>query len=207
MINLLRKASLAAVVLATLVLSVAPARASDIEDGQRLASQVMAEALQSFAGQTLTPAERKAKLRGFIARYVDLDRACHTILGHRWWRASPEQRQVFASLAVDYAVESFASQLSDLPPDQHLEFTTSEAPAMGVVVLHSLAMTSDITPVEWTIAREDDGRLVIIDLAVNGVSIIQTMHSDFITIIRANNGALEPLFEAIRKKIASYDGK
>jgi len=209
MTTLLRKASTTAglFLFAVAVLFSAPqeARADDIGAAKEMVGALAAEATNSFAGKVLTPEDRAAKLQDMIARYGDVPTSSQDILGRYWTKASPEQQSAFTSVVVEYAIQSWAKQVSDLPPGQHIDITTAEVNAEGRTIIHSLAVNgSDMAAVDWMLTRTNDGRLVITDVSVDGVSIIQTMKGDFTAIIRANGGKLDALLDALRVKIASY---
>lgn len=181
------------------------AKADDIADGRKLVQSVVKDAVDSFAGKTVEPAQRAALLRGFIERYGDVAMSSKDILGHYWTKMTPEQQVDFQVVVVDYAIGSWSKQLASFPADQRVDFTESETLSNGRTLLHSLAShTGDIAPVDWTIARTADGRLVITDVSLEGVSMIQTMRGDFLGILRANGGDASVLLTALRQKIASY---
>lgn len=197
----------AAVLTACVVLLGAPqlSRADDIADGRKLVQSVVKEAVDSFAGKQTTPAERSTLLHGFIDRYGDVNLSSKDILGHYWTKMTPEQQAEFQVVVVDYAIGSWSKQLADFPADQRVDFTESETLSNGRTLLHSLAShTGDIAPVDWTIAKSADGRLVIADVSLEGVSMIQTMRGDFLGILRANGGDPAVLIAALKQKIASY---
>ncbi|OIQ98457.1 toluene tolerance, Ttg2 [mine drainage metagenome] len=197
--------ALAAVALLAAALFSAPAaRADEVADAQALVNHLMGDAIATFGGKSLPMAERGRQLRRMITQYADVDLAAKDILGRYWAKATPAQQAEFRGLVVDYAVGSWSRQLSDLPTNQQVEFTTSETTPSGRLLLHSLMHSNDVTPVDWSIAHAADGHLVIADVAISGVSIVHTMRADFGTIIRANGGQLPPLFQALRTKIASY---
>ncbi len=198
-------ALLVAALLAVTLFAAPAARADEVADAQTLVNHLMSDAIATFGGKSLPMAERGRQLRRMIGQYADVDLAAKDILGRYWDKASPAQQAEFKPLVVDYAVGSWSRQLSDLPTDQRVEFTTSETTPSGRLLLHSLMHNSnDVTPVDWIIGHAADGHLVIADVAISGVSIVHTMHADFSTIIRANGGQLPPLFDALRTKIASY---
>jgi phospholipid transport system substrate-binding protein len=188
------------------------ARADDIGAAKELVGALAAEATESFAGKTLPLDARSAKLQDMISRYGDVPTSSRDILGHYWTKASTDQQNAFVAVVVDYAIQSWAKQVSDLPRGQHIDITSAEVNAAGRTIIHSLAINGgDMAAVDWMLTRTADDRLVITDVSVDGVSIIQTMKGDFTAIIRANGGKLDALLDALRGKIASYqaaaDGK
>lgn len=179
--------------------------ADDTDEARQLVLSVAADATHTFAGVAMSRHERFARLRTLMERYADLPLSAEDILGRYWRKAPEDQRNAFLALVVDYAMGSWSNQLTEISPDQHIDITTTERTAAGRTLVHSLAVTpGDTTPVDWTVCRTADGRLVIADVAVDGASIIQTMQGDFTAIIRANDGRMTALLDALRAKIAAY---
>jgi phospholipid transport system substrate-binding protein len=181
------------------------ARAEDGAEARQLVSAVAGEAMQTFVGTTLTPADRDSKLKGLIDKYGDLKLSGQDVLGRYWAKASTAQQERFIDLFCEYALGSWSSHLTDIPPGQHIDVISSEVNAAGRIIVHSLAVTpTGSAPVDWTVARETDGRWVVIDTTAEGVSVVQTMKADFTAIIRANGGSVEALLDVLDKKVASY---
>ena len=109
-------------------------------------------------------------------------------------------------LVLDYLIGSWSDHLNGVPTNQHIQILGTEAlvDQTRMLVLSELVTPEDRVPVDWTVAHTPSGRWVVVDVAVEGVSVVRTMKSDFTAIIRANGGQLEPLMAALRQKIASY---
>lgn len=181
------------------------ARADEAQAARQAVSDAILEALHSFGSDGVPASERQPRLRQLIAARADVPLIGQDILGRYWGKATAEQQTEFSHLVLDYIVGSWSAHLADLPADQRLE-VIGDAPAVGGrVLVHSMIITpTERTPVEWTVAAAADGRPAIVDVSVEGVSPIQTMKADFTAVLRANGGQIEPLLEALRRKIASY---
>ena len=185
--------------------STSPARADDVEAAKRLIGEAVAEAKQTFAGRTLARPDRMARLHAMVAKFTESTILSEDILGRHWTKASAEERSSFVALLTDCAQESWSSQLVDLPDQLRIDFTTSEPTPDGRIVVHSLVVVpGDTIAVDWTIKEAADGRPVVTDVAVDGMSVIQTMKDDFLSFIRANGGKIQALLDALRKKVASF---
>ena len=197
------------VLLSLFLLIAAPlhARADDVEDAKTQVHAVVEDAVSSFAGKAIPWPERVAKLHEMIAKYGDLRICSQDILGRYWTKATPEQQDDFTKLVVDYVIGSWSGQIGQLSATFHVDITSAEALPDGHVVVHSTSLSQTTLPVDWFLIRSPDGRMVFSDVNVEGISIIQTLRSDFTGIIRANGGKLESLLEALRSKISSYENK
>jgi len=60
--------------------------------------------------------------------------------------------------------------------------------------------------VEWAVTETASGRPVIVDLSVDGVTLVTTLKADFTSIIRLASGRLEALFDPLRRKVSALGG-
>lgn len=182
----------------------AKALALDADAGKRHVTALIDEALHSFDGK-MSREEKSATLKRLIGKYGDVRTSAQDVLGRYWSRVTPEQQEKFTALLLDYAIGSWVDEFGDMPAEQRIDFVAVEPQANGRTLFRSVAVNAQqSTPVDWILAEGGDGRLAIVDVAVEGVSIIKAMGSDFTAIIRANGGKIDPLFEAMEGKIAAY---
>jgi ABC-type transporter MlaC component len=196
---------LTAVVL--LALSLAPAAARSAETDRALVDQVMAEAVADFAGQTLDPDQRAQRLRQLIDRFGDTGLFARDMLGRYWRRLPPDRQAAFASLLGRYLEGCWSSTLTGVPASLSLDLAASENTADGRVVIHSLATIPDDTlAIDWTIARTTDGRTVVADVAVDGMSVLKTMKDDITAVLRGNGGDVDQVIAGLEAKLAGRQG-
>ncbi|MDR3435128.1 ABC transporter substrate-binding protein [Telmatospirillum sp.] len=193
-----------AAILFTIIVSHPAMADDDSEAGRQLIAQVMADTLQAYGGQNLTAGERVARLRDLIDRYGDIPVYAEDALGRYWGRASANEKIAFGRLLNQYLLGCWSSQLQDVPASLHVDLAASETLPDGRLLVHSLAVVpNDTLAVDWTVASAADGRLIIADVSIDGFSVLQTVKSDFLSILRANGGRLDVLFEALQAKIAA----
>lgn len=180
------------------------AHADDTDMAKQTVAAVAEEALHQFT-PSLTDRERDVKLRTLVTKYSDVTTVSQLILGRYWTKATPDQQTSFKSLLVDYAIGSWSKQLAALPPDERIDITGAVAGTDGHVIVHASSISAKETiPVDWLVAKADDGHWAVVDVTAEGVSVMQTMKGDFTAIIRAHGGNMDALLEALRQKIASF---
>jgi ABC-type transporter MlaC component len=192
---------LTAVVL--LVLSLAPVAARSADADRDLVGRVMTEAVADFAGQTLTAEQRAQRLQQLIDRFGDTTLFAGDMLGRYWRRLPPDRQAAFASLLGRYLKGCWSSTLTGVPASLTLDLAASENTADGRVVIHSLATIPDDTlALDWTIAHTPDGRAVVADVAVDGMSVLKTMKDDITAVLHGNGGNMDLVFAALEAKLA-----
>ncbi len=201
----LRSVSAVAVALLVAAAIIRPAQAVDVSSAQQLVNTVVDDGLTTFRGKDLSLQDRARLLAEKIRKYGDPKVTSAQMLGRYWARASSGQQQRFTVLLVDYIVDTWSDQLADIAPSQKIAITSTEGDADGILV-HSTSTSDEDTPsaVDWLVVSAPDGRSIVADVTVDGVSLIKTMSADFTAVLRSNGGKLDGLMEAIEKKIASH---
>jgi phospholipid transport system substrate-binding protein len=182
-----------------------PASAQDVSTAKQLVNAIVDDGLTTFRGKQMTPQERGRLLAEKIRKYSDPKKTSAQLLGRYWTRANDDLQARFSSLLVDYIVDTWSGQLADISPSQKIFVTGAESAADGVLV-HATSTSDEDAPsiVDWLISPAADGRNIVADVSVDGVSLIKTMSADFTAVLRSNGGNLDGLMDAIKKKIASH---
>jgi phospholipid transport system substrate-binding protein len=186
--------------------SLAPLHAEPVGEpaAKRLIQKVVSDAVIAFGGKTLEPNERRAKLAELIDRYGDIPIYSQDVLGRYWKRASSTEQSDFNKLLPRYLQGCWTGSLSDMPTNLRVDFTTVETSPNGRTIVHSLAtVPNDTLAIDWTVTRSADGHPILADVTVDGMSVFQTIQSDFMAALRANGGKLDVLFAAVQQKIAA----
>jgi len=192
-------------ILALLAAMPSLAVAESVEGPNQVVIAAVNDVMVRFGGKHLSQDECVTGLAALIDRYGDLTMTTGRILGYHWAKADETQKNDLIKLVRDYLIGSWAGHLNDVPSDQHFDIVSTEGGDDNRSIVHSVMPTADgDVPVDWTIDRLASGRLVITDIKVDGVSMVQTLHGDFTAVIRANDGKIQPLIDALRSKIKSY---
>lgn len=204
----LRRISAAVVLALGVSLLSGGAWAADVEQGRRVVQSAVDEGLSTFVGKKHPLAERSRLLDDLLRRYVDPPMLSASILGRYWGKIGPAEQSAFSELFVRYLVSSYVSILGRAEAGTTLKVTEGLDLGGKVKVLSTAALPSQPgvpIPVEWEVATTADGKPVIMDLNAQGVSLIRAMKDDFASVLRSSGGKIEPLMEALQRKIEAND--
>ncbi len=187
-------------------LSLLPAagRAADVDLGRATVQGAVNEGISTFVGTRHPLAERSRLLDDLLRRYIDPSMLSAGILGRYWGKISPAEQSAFSELFVRYLVTSYVGILGRAEPGTSVKVTGGDDLGSKVRVRSSALLPSqpgDPIPVEWEVATTADGRPVIMDLTAQGVSLIRAMKDDSASVLRSSGGKIDPLMEALRRKI------
>lgn len=157
-------------------------------------------------GQGTDESVARAALVPVVERQTDIELLGRLILGRHWRTASPEQRAEYDALFRDYMLDTFVKRLrpyigSDVGAfDERFDIRKSQKLNRRDVLVRSTLVPPDSPPlqIDWRL-REREGRLVIIDLVVEGVSLLVTHRSEFGAVL--NRGGMEGLLDELRGRV------
>ena len=156
--------------------------------------------LNDKANSTL--AEREVAFRGVIARGFDIPTVSRFVLGRHWKSATAEQRTEFSALFLDFIARVYASRFDSYSYGGET-FTVQSviADESGDTIVRSrVARPSGADPVELDFrVRPKDGSYTVVDLYVEGISMLLTHRAEFSSVI--NRKGIEGLLSDIRARI------
>ena len=199
-----RVASLFAVALLTAGGLPQPAYADEFGDGAKKFVEVLADdAIRSLTVNDISKAERESRFRNLVIRNFAIKSIGKFALGRYWRKASDPVRKEYLRLFEDLMVATYAHRFNNYAGES-LKITHAEVRGKSDVIIYSTMIRIDaIKPlkVAWRVWGSKSGSYKIVDITVEGISMIQTQRSEFGSFIKKNGGTLDPLLVEIRKRI------
>lgn len=161
------------------------AAAPDPADASAFVSLTGEKVLTVLRDQALSDEGKLERLIEILDGPIDLELVGRLVLGRHWRTASPEQQVEYQRLFRAYALETLASRLN-LYSGQTFEIEGAQVANDRDTLVRMLISSDDRPPlhVEWRLRNRDDGELVVIDMVVEGVSLIITQRSEFDSVIQ-----------------------
>jgi phospholipid transport system substrate-binding protein len=182
--------------------TIAPAHADELASGAQTFVRTLAgEAIGSLAGRDVTQAEREQNFRRLLVTHFDVQVIGKWALGRYWRVATPTEQQEYLALFEDFIVTSYAGRFREYANEQ-LEITdvVKAADDDGGLMVHSQIVRDQSKPirVDWRIATT--GGYKIVDVVVEGVSMVQTQRSEFSSVILRTGGKVSGLITELKLK-------
>ncbi|SEH49147.1 MlaC/ttg2D family ABC transporter substrate-binding protein [Magnetospirillum fulvum] len=193
------------IVLAMMAVGAGSAQAADVAAAQALVESALNEGVGTFAsGRTYPLEERTRLLDGLLRRHTEPSLLSAAVLGRFWGKLAPEEQAAFSERLLQFLVSSYVGMLTEA--ESGITFRVGAGEDLGNRVRVPAEVTRSIpgavpSPVGWEVAFTPDGRPGIVDLTADGVSLIRAMREDFGSVLRASGGKIEPLMEALQRKI------
>ena len=149
-----------------------------------------------------TLAEREAAFREVMDRGFDIPTVSRFVLGRHWKSATNEQRSQFSAIFLDFIARVYASRFDSYSYGGE-QFTVRSAIADesgDTIVRARVARPSGADPVELDFrVRSKDGNHRVVDLYVEGISMLLTHRAEFGSVI--NRKGIDGLLSDIRARI------
>ena len=207
--RLSRRGLVVGVLIAALMVAAGGARTAASDDAavafvQGIGNDVIA-ILGDKANSTL--AEREVAFRDVMERGFDIPLVTRFVLGRHWRTSTDEQRAQFSAIFLDFIARVYASRFDTYSYGGE-QFTVRSAIAdeSGDTIVRSrVARPSGADPVELDFrVRSKDGRHRVVDLYVEGISMLLTHRAEFSSVI--NRKGFDGLLSDIRARIEAPIG-
>ena len=176
----------------------APADAAGFVEG------LVHEAISTMENKQESQDAQQKKFHDLLVGNFDMPWISHFVLGRYWAPASEEQRQQFLKLFTDYVVRSYAQRFSEYSGET-VKVTGSRTAGEDTLVRSEIISPKggDPTKVDWRVRKEDQG-FRIVDVDVEGVSMVVTQRDEFGTVM-LHEGGVGGLNKTLEQKLASGD--
>ncbi len=157
------------------------------------------EAVASLTSKKVGDRQRESALRKILRSYFDVNSIGRRALGRYWKKASKSEKVEYLHLFEDLIVSTYAKRFKDYSNEKlSIEKATSSG---NQILVHSLLARGAQKPirVDWRLDFPD-GKYKIIDIVVEGVSMVQTQRSEFSSVIRRSGGEVKGLLTALKNK-------
>ena len=141
---------------------------------------------------------REARFRGLLSEGFDLAFIGRFVLGRYWREATPAQRNVYLALFGEYVLKTYSARLGGYAGEGMTVLSERPAGTKDVVVSTRILRPSG-PPIDadWRV-RTTGERYRIIDVMVEGVSMVMTQRSEFSSVVQRHG--LQGLIEVLRAR-------
>ncbi|MDH5750382.1 MAG: ABC transporter substrate-binding protein [Rhodospirillales bacterium] len=156
------------------------------------------EAIGVLSDPSLDGAKRETYFHDLLARDLDIPVLAKFMLGKHWRKTQGEQREAYEKVFRIFILKTYSSRLGGSHFDR-FEVIKSEKSGKNDILVHSQVSEGQRKPIRavWRL-RERNGKFVILDLMVEGISMALTLRQEFAAIIREKkdvNGLIATLLQ------------
>ena len=170
------------------------------EGAAKFITSLAVKAETSLLTEEITSIQHQKRFRELMIGSFDLRGTGKWVIGRYWRRASKSERIEYLTLFEKFIIATYSKrfrgytkaklQVNDTTRTKNSAFVDSQINRKG----------SKPIKIVWKV-KLLDGKYKIVDIAIEGVSWIQTQRSEFVSVIRNNGGKVSGLMAALNKKI------
>jgi phospholipid transport system substrate-binding protein len=201
---MLVRRALLALVLGCLVGGTVPAAANAADDPGAIIASLGSKALAEIQKNNTSRPLMEANFKTLLENYFDVASISKFVLARYWRVATEAERAEFTKLFEQFVVQSYAARFAQYSGETFkVNNVVKGQPDPGDAIVHSSIEAAGEEPVraDWFLKQSGD-RYLIVDVKIEGVSMVQTYRSEFAEVIQNNGGRVSGLIEALRKKVA-----
>ena len=176
----------------------------DLQQGNKIIDEMIADA-QKHALETieLSSEERSKKITPLINQYINLDFMAKATTGSFWKKATDDQKIKYKLVLLHQIVNTIEDHLNTLGTMSYKPLS-SELRGKKLVYVRGIIedRKKNNPPINllWKLSKGKDETFSILDLEIEGISLIRSHKSETTSILRKNKGDFDFLIEKLKIK-------
>ena len=155
-------------------------------------------AINILSDNEILEGEKNSKFTDLVMSAIDLNLISKFVLSKTWKNANDDQKERYIQAFKDYFINSYANKLDQYSGEQ-VEVVDAEEAGKYVIVNSFIYREGTDTlkiNLKWRLLNRDN-EIKIIDLNIEGISLIIAQREEFQSFLANNEGDLEKLIEKI----------
>lgn len=174
------------------------AHSSNFLEEENFVTSFADSAISILSNDTISDAERTSSFTELVMSSIDLNLISKFVLSKAWKNASDEQKENYLIAFKDYFVSSYANKLDQYTGEKVDVIGSQEAGKYVIVESNIIREGTDTLKInlKWRLLNKDN-QIKIIDLNIEGISLVIAQREEFQSFLANNNYDLDKLIEKI----------
>ena len=176
----------------------------DKKNGEHVIQQLITKT-QKHALETihLSSEERSKKITPIIEQYLNLNFMAKATTGSFWNKATNDEKIKYELALLDQIINTVEEHLNTLAT---LSYKPIKSELRGKKLLYITGVIEDKSKIKppinllWKLSKGKDEAIKILDLEIEGISLIRSHKSETMSILRKNKGDFNDLIEKLKIK-------
>jgi phospholipid transport system substrate-binding protein len=163
-------------------------------------------AIAVIADKSITAPQRNDKFRDILRNSFDLMTIGRFVIGRSWNAATPDQQQEYMRLFQELVIKTYGTRMT-LYTGEGFTVTGVRPESEKDTIVNSQITHpdgSEPTSIDWRV-RLRDGKLGVIDVVVEGVSLSVTQRQEYAAVIQNSGGQISALLDKMRQELQAAD--
>lgn len=167
-------------------------------------------AIKVIADKQMPPQQRNAAFSAILSDSFDLRTIGRFVIGRSWNAATPQQQTEYMDLFKALVIKNYGDRMSLYTGEGFRVVGVRPESDMDTTVMSQITHPDGSAPtaIDWRV-RQKDGKMGVIDVIVEGISLSVTQRQEYAAVIQNNGGQIEGLLKVMRDQLngpATADG-
>ena len=194
-------------IVASMTLGLIGARAAPARDATSFVDAFVREALNTLGDKQLSAHSREDRFAKILDEDFDFPRIARFTVGRHWSSTGEQDRDRFVSVFRRWVIRVYSARLSGYSGET-VKITGSRPETETMSTVTSQVIRTNGAPpirIDWRVRRDNGDDYRVVDVAIDGVSMLLTQREEFASAIERNGGTVAGLTRALEQRIASGD--
>ena len=186
-------------ILAILLLTLTPLTAWGVNlSEEEFVTKFANEAITILGSEQISKNEKNNKFTNLVMSAIDLNLISQFVLSKSWKSATDDQKERYISAFKKYFINSYANKLDQYSGEKIIVNGSEEAGKYVIVDTDIVREGTDTLKInlKWRLLNKNDD-IKIIDLNIEGISLVIAQREEFQSFLLNNDGDLEALIDKI----------
>ncbi len=182
------------------LLTLAPIAAwgSNFIKEERFVEKFADDAIMILSNEQISKDEKNDQFTNLVMSAIDLNLISQFVLSKTWKSATDDQKERYISAFKTYFINSYANKLDQYSDEKIIVNEAEEAGKYVIVDTNIVREGTDTLKInlKWRLINKN-GDIKIIDLNIEGISLVIAQREEFQSFLANNDGDLEALIAKI----------
>lgn len=159
-------------------------------------------AIAVIANKNLSTQARAEQFKQILSDSFDLKTIGRFVIGRSWNTATPEQQTEYTKLFQELVVKTYGDRMTLYTGEGFKVINQRDESEQDVIVVSNITHPDGSAPtvIDWRV-RNRGGKLGVIDVVVEGVSLSVTQRQEYSAVLQNNGGQIEGLLDLMRQRL------
>lgn len=174
----------------------------DKDNALKMVENLTKDGIEQLINSNASAEEKSRIFKKLFTENLDLDFIAKYVLGRYWRVATAQQKKEFIVLYKDFNVKTWSKRFDEFKGKKFVFEGVSSANNANQVFVNTNVPMKEGNPisVKWRV-YEHNGKLKIIDIIIENVSLAQTARNEYTSFIAKSPKKIDGLLENLREKI------
>ena len=171
---------------------------ASFEAEEKFVSNFADNAISILSNESLTASQKNIQFTELVMSSIDMNLISKFVLSKYWKLATDDQKKAYLAAFKQYFISSYANKLDQYSGEKVIIVSSNAAKKFVIVKSNIVRDGTDTLKIEldWRLLTRD-GQTKIIDLSIEGISLIIAQREEFQSFLANNDNSLDALINKL----------